>query len=527
MRTIASLVTAAALTAGCSASPSPSLSPVVTSSATLVTNSQDPKNLRDGGTLRVPILKFPTQWNPFVAAADADTRSVLDAVRPRVFDFAGDGTPTPDPDFVTSADATHDGKTVATLALNPEAVWGDGAPITAGDWVATWTFLTDPPAGVDVARPAGLTDVESVRQGENDHQVVITYSGVEPDWSQPWEYGPLRAASVANAEARAGWSTFHPEWFAGPFTITHIDRQQGLVTLERNARWWGTPPRLSTITFRTIQQQAEAAAFASNEFDIFDATGEPSALALAGQAEGVTVRSAEGRAGRELILQTADSPLADQNVRQAVLRALNRERLADAVSESDQTQATVWSNHLLLTNQPGYSDQAEGTGLGYDPQAAGTLLSDAGWTLQGGHRVRDGRPLQLTINASGGDERAASEAARITSDLAAIGITVEPTAGAADLSVKTVTASRYPLADLGARVTEPADLHELAARVQAEADPASRVDLANRTAAGLWRRADTIPLYQEPQIVAVKSELANLGADGFASVPWSDVGWSR
>ena len=70
-------------------------------------------------------------------------------------------------------------------------------------------------------------------------------------------------------------------------------------------------------------------------------------------------------------------------------------------------------------------------------------------------------------------------------------------------------------------------MSELAARIATDPDPVRRADWATQAARVLWQGGHTLPLYQEPQVVAVKGALANLGAAGFATPQWEQVGWLR
>jgi peptide/nickel transport system substrate-binding protein len=59
-----------------------------------------------------------------------------------------------------------------------------------------------------------------------------------------------------------------------------------------------------------------------------------------------------------------------------------------------------------------------------------------------------------------------------------------------------------------------------------ELDPVRRADQASQLARLLWQEVITVPLYQEPEFVAVRSGLANLGAHSYATTDWEDVGWT-
>ena len=68
-------------------------------------------------------------------------------------------------------------------------------------------------------------------------------------------------------------------------------------------------------------------------------------------------------------------------------------------------------------------------------------------------------------------------------------------------------------------------LSDYVTRIDTETDIVIRADQASQLARLLWQSVDTIPLYQTPELVAVRTGLANVGADGYATTTWEDVGW--
>jgi peptide/nickel transport system substrate-binding protein len=60
-----------------------------------------------------------------------------------------------------------------------------------------------------------------------------------------------------------------------------------------------------------------------------------------------------------------------------------------------------------------------------------------------------------------------------------------------------------------------------------ETDGSLRIDQANEAAEKIWTAVHTLPLYQLPALVAVKSNLANYGSFGFGTPKWEDVGYVK
>ncbi len=97
---------------------------------------------------------------------------------------------------------------------------------------------------------------------------------------------------------------------------------------------------------------------------------------------GFEVRKSLEPAYTQLALNGADGPLADERVRRAVARALDREKLAEAVLKRLGLPAEPVGSHLALSGQPVYADGSGALGE-QDAKEARALLADAGWVPGG------------------------------------------------------------------------------------------------------------------------------------------------
>ncbi len=519
---------AVALLVGCTGTqpvPSPTAPVIVAADAVRDINPQPRDRLRDGGLLRFPLASLPTQWNPrHPDAATGDAQRVLDPLTPEHFTLDAAGRATPNPDFVTGVDVSHGDRTIVTLTLHDRALWGDAAPITAADWVATWRAATGQVPGATFADTTGWERVAEVRAGASPHQVVITYRGVDPDWAQPLVAGPLRGSAIGEG-ASFSWTTHVASHYAGPFTVTHVDQAQGLVTLERNSLWWGDRPKLDTIMYRTVQAEGVAAAFQHNELDVWETGTSTDRLQQSRAAADTTLRTAPGTQGRTLQVSRAGL-LADAALRRAVLMALDRTEVGSTDLADLREPPRTWSSTLVLPTQPGYVDQARATGLATDPARATKALDEAGWILASGVRSKEGTPLDLTFRTDKGDTLAQTEFRVLAAQLAGVGVRLRQVTSDADLTPVTAQVGAFPLARLPEGVASAPGAGDLAEKVATEVDPVRRADQASQLDRLAWQEAIVIPLYQVPQFVAVRNGLGNLGAPGFSTTDWEDVGWT-
>ncbi|MDT0453839.1 ABC transporter family substrate-binding protein [Streptomyces hesseae] len=395
----------------------------------------------DRSTLTWAVDALPATYNAFQADADAATQRVAGAVLPTLFTLDERGRPQRDPDYLVSAAVTQRRpRQVVVYKLNPKAVWGDGNAITAADFEAQWKALRGKDSAFWAAHNAGYDRIDRVERGANDREVKVTFAKSLADW--PALFTPLYPKSVMAGGAGFNDSLRkEAPQAAGPFQIAARDDKQGTLTLARNPRWWGDRARLEKLVFRAVPREQRVEALASGKADLAELTpaaaerimkvtaapkeksdkdgrspgltgsrtpvtppaGHPSVVgspsAPGGRARpdgsrldgankpaaadvtalrGLVVRKSLEPAYTQLALNAASGPLADERVRRAIARAVDRKALAEYVLTPLGLPAVPPGSHLLVPGQPGYEDNSDAVGS-VDPHAAMALLTDAGW----------------------------------------------------------------------------------------------------------------------------------------------------
>jgi peptide/nickel transport system substrate-binding protein len=354
---------------------------------------------------------------------------------------------------------------------------------------------------------------------------------------------------------------------------------------------------------------------------------------------GFEVRKSLEPAYTQLALNGSDGPLADERVRRAVARALDRGKLAEAVLKPLGLPAEPVGSHLALSGQPAYADGSGALGE-QNAKEARALLADAGWvpggpvkkkdgeeaagaekdkkdeqqsegdddgtyivgedeknddgadqesgekhsggrnTAQGGAPgayapkgtaapagpaaaplAKDGKALTLrfVLPSGPGSETLRTVADRVTDMLTEIGIGTEVTkvpdesyfkdhiaAGEYDLALYSWPASAFPATDarpIYAKPVPAADgslnvaqnytrvgtdqVDQLFDRAMATLDQKEARDLLRKADSRIWAAAGSVPLYQRPQLVAARENLANAGAFGFETPVYEDMGFLK
>ena len=103
-----------------------------------------------------------------------------------MFNYDTKGVPTPNPNWLVSAEETNADPTTVKLKLNPKAVWGDGSPIDIDDLTATWKACDGTNKKFECASTQGYDQIASMTAGADKFDVTITFKAAYPDWSQPF-----------------------------------------------------------------------------------------------------------------------------------------------------------------------------------------------------------------------------------------------------------------------------------------------------------------------------------------------------
>lgn len=397
----------------------------------------------DGSTVNWAVDALPATFNAFQADADGATTRIAGALLPTLFPMDATGQPKRNPDYLESAKVIErEPKQVVLYKLNQQAVWSDGREIGAPDFVAQWRALSGKDSAFWTARNAGYERIEKIERGADDLQVRVTFSKPYADWRSL--FSPLYPKEITGSpDAFNDGARTALKNTAGPFVLRSVSKAKGTVTLARNPRWWGDKAKLETLVFRAVAAKDRTQALSDGTVDVADvdaATADRIALAVRDrgsngqplshgpgsemtpaaalrswalahgsdedQAEiaqaareknrkAVVAYGAEQKALRDfavrkslepaytqLALNGETGPLADDRVRRAVARALDRQELAETVLGPLGLPAKPLGSHLALAGQPGYKDGSGALG-DQNTKEAQALLADAGWTRGG------------------------------------------------------------------------------------------------------------------------------------------------
>ena len=359
-------------------------------------NPQDPATLQEGGNLRLALTEYPSNFNSLhIDGNVADAAAMLRATMPRAFITAPDGTTTVNTDYFTSIELTGENPQVVTYTINPKGTWTDGAPITWEDIKSQIDATSGKDNAFAIASPNGSDRVDRVERGVDDRQAVITFAKPYAEWRGMFAGNTmlLPKSMTADPEVFNKGQLQGPGPSAGPFVLSSLDRTAQRIVLTRNDKWWGTKPRLDSITYTVLDDAARIPALQNNALD---ATGLVSLdeLEIARRTNGISIRRAPGPSWYHFTFNGAPgSILADKALRLAIAKGIDRQTIASVTQRGLADNPVPLNNHIYVAGQKGYQDNS--AVVAYDPEKAKQELDALGWRLNGQFREKDGRQLVI------------------------------------------------------------------------------------------------------------------------------------
>lgn len=549
-RLFAAGLAAALVLAGCSSGTNevPSAGGDAELGATADINPQDPATLQQGGNLRLVLTGFPPNFNYLHVDGNlGELGRMLRATMPRAFFIKPDGEMTVNTDYFTSVELTSTEPQVVTYTINPKATWSDGAPVTWEDLAAQINATSGKDKRFLFASPNGSERVASVTKGVDDRQAVITFASHFADWRGMFAGNAMLAPKAVTSDPEAFNKGFlnGPPPSAGPFIITTVDRGAQRIVLSRNPKWWGTPPVLDTITYSVLDDAATIPALENNAVDAV-ALASLDELERARRTQGVSIRRAPAPNWYHFTINGAQGALlSDPGLRTALTKGIDRQAIAAVTQRGLADNPAALNNHIYLAGQEGYQDNS----IGFDPEAAKRELDALGWTLNGQFREKDGKRLTIrNVFYDGQSTRAVAQIAQ--NQLAQIGVDMQlvPAAGGSlftdyvtpgnfDITQFAWGGDAFPLASLTQIFASNGESNygkigspEIDAKIEetlSELDPAKARTLANELDTMIWTEGHSLPLFQAPGNVAVRSNLANYGPAGIGDINYSAIGFMK
>ncbi|MFZ4403153.1 MAG: peptide ABC transporter substrate-binding protein [Pseudobdellovibrionaceae bacterium] len=311
-------------------------------------------------------------------------------------------------------------KIIATWEIIEKAKWSDGKPVICDDFALSLKIASSPT--VSVGEKETWTQVEKIEADpSNPKKCTFTYEKAKWDFYQLANFAPVpkhleEAVFKKHGQQKEGYeknSIFvkaptTPGISCGPYVISEV-KLGSHVSFAPNPYFYGQPPKIQKIIVKLIPNTGTLEAnLRSGTIDMISPLGLDLDQAIAFEKK---VKSENlpysvlfnPSITYEHIDLNLDNPiLKDLKVRQALLHAMNREDLVQALFEGRQQFAL----HHVSPKDPWFSkDPKVAKAYPFSKRTANKLLDEAGWKLGAdGIRAKDGKKLSLVFMTTAGNK---------------------------------------------------------------------------------------------------------------------------
>ena len=299
------------------------------------------------------------------AASEIVLQEIMNMVWPQAFIVNNKLQPVLNSQLLDSAAVTSQSPQTVVYKINPKAVWSDGTPITADDFIYNWQAQSGNSAYTDVggqpydaASTAGYSQIASVvGSGPSGGAACDPGSRGRPQRRTVSErshrHGDLQAGLRRLAEPlhqhrpcphRPDGGMEHRLYGPDPGRLrklvqnAELQRHQSVVLI-RNPNYWGTPAKLNKLVFQFFSDESQLVpALQNKEIDIFN----PSTVNLyivqtANQVPNTTKVTLPGLQFEHIDFNQSDPYLAKIQVREAIAHGVNRQSIiARTVGQIDK-----------------------------------------------------------------------------------------------------------------------------------------------------------------------------------------------
>jgi peptide/nickel transport system substrate-binding protein len=511
-------------------------------------NAVPAAQLQQGGTLTFAIEKNIANWNINSSEGNVfEPAMAIKTLLPWTFTTTPDLKQVLNENVFVSAEQTSTSPQTIVYKIRPEAVWSDGTPITADDFVFQWKTMNgkDCPECA-AAQNAGYDQVESITGSDGGKTVTLVFGTPYADWKNLFASGtPLYPAHVAAQQGdlntpeglAAAWNYFGatpPTYSGGPYQVSNWQDNVAL-TLTPNPQWYGaTKPSLQQLVMRVITEASqEPIALQNDEVQVIYPQPQVDLVQQVQNIPGVSQYQDLGLTWEHLDLNLQNEYLADEPLRDAIFAATNVQSIIDSTVGQFNEEVTPLKSHMFVPGIEGYQDYLPAEQGSGDVERARQILTEAGYTnvAEGQQLTRpDGRAVPpLRIRYTVGNAIRQTTVELIQAQVRPLGITMEivptddlgGTTSSGDYDLIVFAWVQTPASFSNAEQTWNSEsesnygkysnpevdrlMHEAA--TSTDLGPAR--DKLNEAGALLAEDSYVLPLYQKPTIIAAQDDVAN------------------
>ncbi|MCX6109132.1 MAG: peptide ABC transporter substrate-binding protein [Proteobacteria bacterium] len=386
--------------------------------------------------------------NPILIAASAATYTTLFVNRPLVLIGPNwtwicglcDKLPSIEAGSAKIIEEKGQKKVVARWHLRPGITWADGTRLTAKDVRLGWEVGRSP--NVAVAIKDDFDRIEAITLDPKDPLAfTVTFKEARFDFYQLQTIyalpshieGPIWERTKGENGAYEKNTTYathptNPGLYDGPYHVTEW-KPGNQLAMQRSKAFYGGPAHIERITLKWMPRLSGLdAALLNGTVDMMSELGMSldqamqfdKRLAKDNEQKGrLKLEMRDGLTYEHIDLNLRNPILRDKGVRQALVYAIDRNKLSQALFYGRQVPATQYFHPLDVFYAPDVVKYE------YNPKKAEQLLEAAGWLAkESGPRYKDGKKLELSIMTTQGDKLRELVEQFVQSELRKVGVAV-------------------------------------------------------------------------------------------------------
>ncbi|WP_336705375.1 ABC transporter family substrate-binding protein [Micrococcus terreus] len=481
--------------------------------------------------------------------------------------FGTDGTIHPNEDM-GSYEKISDEPLQVKYTIHEDAVWSDGTPVTAADFIVKWGWSNpritsgsgedEAPIFQAISHSFGEYVEEAPEGDPAGKEFTITYKEPYADWEIMMDAALpahvmakqadmsleelVEAVKAEDAEALApvaeffntGWNASPGEVPSeeiapsmGPYVFKSWEPGQS-ITLTANEKWWGTPPATQDLVIRFAAADTHVQALDNGDLNVIEPQATVDTLQqLEALGDKIIIQKGSGLTWEHLDFNFRDSsPFGDSlELRQAFAMCVPRQDIVDNLIKPLDPEAVVMNAREVFPFQENYQEVVDAAyGGEYDEvniEEAKKLVEASGVSNP---------TVRIGYNAP--NPRRAETVSLIKSSCDQAGFTIED-AGNEAFFTETVVQGDYDVAlfawagsgqiasgrniysslpvgqqNYGEYSNE--ELDKEWTTLASSVDPAVHAEQVKKIEKILWDDLFGIPLYAHPGVVAHDADLANV-----------------
>lgn len=293
-------------------------------------------------------------------------------------------------DLADSMIVSPDGKTY-TFTIRPDARWDDGLYVRARDVVFTVNTLKNP------ASRSTITGWDNVVAKEIDSRTVaFELPAVYAAFPHALRFLPVLPEHILRdvepAALREDAFSSKPVG-SGAFTLRllqEVDAANGrkIIHLAKSESYFKGTPKLDRIQLH-VYKDIDSVKHALATSEVNAATDLTVTDSNAVSTERYNVEHRPVNSGVYALMNTTSPVLQDKKIRQALQTGTNTKEIRNKLSSDLPELYLPFIDSQVFGNNPAKPV--------YDAAKAGQMLDEAGWVVQGSTRIKDGKPLTLSV----------------------------------------------------------------------------------------------------------------------------------